>query len=178
VPLADPPTGTAYVGGQALSVDFIDMDAMPDFIHHVVLGEPTDTEKVAKAKAADPSQVTVDVLNGAGTAHGSSTALETFAQLGFKTGQPADADATQKTTTIYYPQGMESQAKAVLDHLPGATAAESSTYKTVTVVLGTDGLMPSAAAPSSAPSAAAPQPSASATPSSPTTNYTKTTCIN
>ncbi|HEY0247670.1 MAG TPA: LCP family protein [Gryllotalpicola sp.] len=182
IPMENPPTGTAYIDGQALSVDKIDYAAMPDFLASVT-GQPTAAQRVAKAKAADPASVTVDVLNGAGTAHGSSDALASYASLGFHTGQPTDAPSSQQKTTIFFPAGDESQAKAVSNHLPGAAIVQSADYKNVTVVLGTDGLMPSATPGAAAkPSQAAQTKPSSASapaakPSAPTKNYSTTACI-
>ncbi|MFC4244256.1 LCP family protein [Gryllotalpicola reticulitermitis] len=188
IPLMADPYGTVPGVGSVVEVNY---DAMPDFIA-TISGQPTAAQRVAKAKAASPSSVTVDVLNGAGTAAGSSTALATYKSLGFQTGQPADAPSSQQTTTVYFPSGDEAQAKAVLQHLPGAAVAQSSQYKHVTVVLGTDGRMPAAAgsspstgssggtAPSTGSSGSSSSSSASpsAKPSAPTTNYSKTSCIN
>jgi len=183
-----------YATRDGQSVVLINYDALPDFLASVT-GEPTAAQRVAAAKAADPASVTVDVLNGAGTAHGSSTALATFKSLGFKTGQPADAPSSQQTTTIYFPKGDESAAKAVSAALPGAAIAQSSDYKNVTVILGADGKMPAApgtstgsssssgsgssgssGASSSTSSGSSAGASPAATPS--TKNYNKTTCIN
>jgi LCP family protein required for cell wall assembly len=181
IPLESDPYGNVPGVGSVVELNY---DAIPDFIDQIT-GKPTEAQQVAKAKAASPGSVTVDVLNGAGTAAGSSTALATYKALGFQTGQPADAPSTQSTTTVYFPKGDESQAKAVLQHLPGAAVAESSQYKNVTVVLGTDGKMPvsstssgssSGSSPSKAPSTGSSKPSAK--PSAPTTSYSKTNCIN
>lgn len=183
IPLMSDPYGTVPGIGDVVELDYA---AIPAFIDQIT-GKPTAAQQVAKATAASPSSVTVDVLNGAGTSGGSGTALATYKSLGFKTGQPTDAPATQPTTTLYFPAGDESQAKAVLKYLPGATVVQSSQYKNVTVILGTDGQMPSASpatSSGSASSSAATAPSSSssaspsATPSAPTTNYTKTNCIN
>ena len=179
IPLANPSTSYVWSGGTQLSVVNLDYAAIPDFIDSVT-GQPTAAQRVAAAKAADPASVDVDVLNGAGTARGSSTALATYKSLGFKTGAPGDAPARQQVTTIYFPAGQESAAKAVSKYLPGAAVAQSSDYKNVTVVLGTDGKMPSAT-PQTAPAQQAPSQGsapASPSPSTPAKNYTKTTCIN
>ncbi|AYG03842.1 LCP family protein [Gryllotalpicola protaetiae] len=183
IPLMADPYGTE--DGQ--SVVLINYDALPDFMA-TVTGGKTAAQRVAATKAADPASVTVDVLNGAGTARGSSTALATLKSLGFQTGKPADAPASQQTTTVYFPKGDEAQAKAVSAAVPGAALAQSSDYKNVTVILGTDGLMPKGAADSSggsssqAPSAGSGGSGGSASsapsPSAPTTNYSKTSCIN
>lgn len=197
VPLMpDPYANVPGVG----SVVEIDHSKLADFIDSIT-GQPTVAQRVAAAKAADPASVTVDVLNGAGTSQGSSTALATFKSLGFKTGSPADAPDTQAVTTIYFPKGDESQAKAVANHLPGAALAQSSDYKNVTVVLGTDGKMPSNGASTSGASGGSgsggsgsggsgsggsgsggsgstPSKAPSAKATGPTNNYSQKTCIN
>jgi LCP family protein required for cell wall assembly len=184
IPLANPSTSYVWSGGSQLSVVNLDYAAIPDFID-TVTGQPTAAQRVAAAKAADPASVTVNVLNGAGTARGSSTALATYKSLGFKTGSPKDAPAKQQVTTIYFPAGNESSAKTVSKYLPGAALAQSADYKNVTVVLGTDGKMP-AANPQSGSAQQAPSQQApahgsapsTAAPSAPAKNYNKTTCIN
>jgi LCP family protein required for cell wall assembly len=183
IPLMPDPYGTE--DGQ--SVVLVNYDALPDFMA-TVTGGKTAAQRVAAAKAADPASVTVDVLNGSGTAHGSSTALATFKSLGFQTGQPTDAPSSQQTTTIYFPKGDEGAAKAVSAALPGAAIAQSSEYEHVTVILGTDGLMPKGTDSSGGSSSASQAPSSGSggsssasskpTPAAPTNNYSKTTCIN
>ncbi|WP_344792086.1 LCP family protein [Gryllotalpicola daejeonensis] len=183
IPLMPDPYGDVPGVG---SVVLINHDALPDFMA-TVTGGKTTAQRVAEAKAADPSSVRVDVLNGAGTAHGSSTGLATFKSLGFQTGSPADAPESQQTTTVYFPKGDEAQAKAVLAHVPGAAVAQSSDYTHVTVVLGTDGKMPVGTSSGSSGSGSGSSGSSSSTskssapapkPSAPTKNYNKTTCIN
>ncbi|GAA4155093.1 LCP family protein [Gryllotalpicola daejeonensis] len=182
IPLANPRTSTQEIGGLPLDVDNVDYDAMPDFIDSIT-GRPTTAQRIAKAAAAAPSAVTVDVLNGAGTAHGSSDAAAVLATAGFHTGAPADAPQTQHTTTIYVPAGDEAQAKALLPYLPRAALVGTTTYKQLTIVLGTDGMTPTAPSqpsgvttPTTAPSTA---PTAAPTPTStPATNaYNAATCI-
>jgi len=189
IPLANPSTGMQEIDGQDLSVDFINYDALPDFIDGIT-GQPTTAQRVAKATAAAPSSVTVDVLNGAGTAHGSSTAAATLAAAGFHPGAPADAPETQRTTTIYVPAGDEAQAKALLPFLPKAALASTTEYKQLTVVLGTDGIMPTSPAQATAPAspsapttAGTPKPtstpkSSTPTPTASTNAYNAATCIN
>jgi len=191
IPLESDPYGDVPGVGSVVEIDFT---KLPDFFA-AVAGQPTAAESVAKAKAADPASVTVDVLNGAGTPHGSSSALATYTSLGFRTGQPADAPASQSVTTVYFPAGQEGAAKAVLQYLPGAAVAQSSEYKNVTVILGADGKTPSASGSSGSSGAsdsgaggsgassgsssggAGGGSSATAKPSAPTTNYSSTACI-
>ena len=182
IPLMADPYGTE--DGQ--SVVLINYDAMPDFIA-ALTGGKTAAQRVAAAKAADPASVTVDVLNGSGAAGAAGSATTTYSSLGFKTGTPADAPASQQTTTIYFPKGDESQAKAVSTYLPGAAIAQSSQYSNVTVILGTDSKMPrnpadssssSSSSAASSPSKASAKATSSPKPSASTKSYSKTTCIN
>ncbi|WP_162138941.1 LCP family protein [Gryllotalpicola ginsengisoli] len=187
IPLATPSTGSALIDGQELSVDFLDYAAIPGFIAQVI-GDTGAPDAYKKAKTVDPSTVSVDVLNGAGTANGSSTALATLAQVGFQTGTPQDAPQQQQATTIYYPVGMEAQAKTVAQYFPDADVSVSPAYQKVTVILGTDGKMPQTTpytppAKTSTPKASKTStPSSSSTPSAtastPTKNYNADVCVN
>lgn len=166
IPILGTPTIT--VDGDDVSVVEVDTAGMPAFIQGLI-GEP---DAYTKANAADPANVTVSVLNGGDTNGAATAATATLQSAGFKTTTPGDADS-RTATTIEYPAGSESQAKAVAAYLPGATVQQTSRVTTVTVVLGADGQMP--AAPSSA---AAPSTAPTPTPSSPAHNYSDTTCIN
>jgi LCP family protein required for cell wall assembly len=172
------------------SVDNVDWDALPGFIADMI-GASGVPDAFAHATAAAPSTVRVDVLNGAGTASGSSTALATLGSAGFQTGSPADAAVPHTRTMIYYPAGLEAAAKAVSAYVPGASVAVSPQYSRVTVVLGSDGIMPQAT-PSSATPPAASTPTTPATGATPpaggastatptstpaTQNYTAQSCI-
>jgi hypothetical protein len=110
------------------------------------------------------------VLNGGAASGSAATATETLASFGFLTVAPASTE-TSAATSIQYPAGQEGAAKAVAAYLPGAAVAASTTVSQVTVVLGSDGLMP--AAPVAAePAAPAPE----ATPAG--TTYAAGACIN
>ncbi|ODA90626.1 LytR family transcriptional regulator [Leifsonia xyli subsp. xyli] len=169
IPITGTPTIT--VDGQDLSIVEVDTAAMPAFIQRL-MGTPSAYDD---AKAAKPAETTVTVLNGGSENGAAASATQTFAAAGFKTGTAGDA-STRATTVIQYPKGQESQAKAVAAYLPGATAQETASVSTVTVVLGDDGIMPAApstAAPGS-PAHATPAP----TPSGPATSYSDKVCIN
>jgi LCP family protein required for cell wall assembly len=165
IPILGTPTIT--VDGTDVSIVKVDTAAMPAFIQSVI-GEP---DAYTKAKAAAVSTVTVTVLNGGDSNGAATAATATLNSAGFQTGTPGDAD-TRATTTIEYPAGSEAQAKAVAAYLPGATVAQTASVSSVTVVLGTDGIMPAA------PSTAAPSSAPAPTPSSPAHTYNDTTCIN
>jgi LCP family protein required for cell wall assembly len=175
-----PITGTPTIrddNGNSVSIVSVDFAALPAFIAKVT-GQPDAYEQ---AKAADPSDVTVQVINGSGTpglAAANSAALK---DLGFTVTAPDNGDR-QTTTTISYPAGMEGQAKAVAAHVPGAAVAVSSSADRVVLTLGTDGhQVGSASSGSSAGSSAAagggsaPAPAKSAAPAQ---GFTGTTCIN
>jgi LCP family protein required for cell wall assembly len=170
IPISGTPTIT--VDGEDLSIVQVDTAAMPAFVKSLT-GTPSAYDD---AKPAKPADTTVTVLNGGSENGAAGTATQAFAAAGFKTGTAGDASSEQ-TTTIQYPSGQESQAKAVAALLPGAAVQETSSVKGVTVVLGEDGLMPTApgaASTGQAPAAPAPAP----THSGPTTNYSSTVCIN
>jgi len=179
IPISGTPTIT--VDGSDVSIVEVDTAAMPAFIQSL-MGTPSAYEKATAAKPADTS---VTVLNGGSQNGAATTATQTLASAGFATGTPGDAD-TRPTTVIQYPSGKEAQAKAVAAYLPGASVQETSTVSTVTVVLGDDGIMPTAPGAAGtggdagagggggATTAPAPAPS----PSGPATNYSDTVCIN
>ncbi|UAJ78795.1 LCP family protein [Leifsonia sp. ZF2019] len=175
IPISGTPTIT--VDGEDLSIVEVDTAAMPAFIQSL-MGTPSAYEK---ATAAKPADTTVTVLNGGSQNGAAGTATEAFAAAGFKTGTPGDAD-TVATTTIQYPSGQEAQAKAVAALLPGAAVQETSSVSGVTVVLGDDGIMPSAGGASSGGSSGSSgsgsAPAPAPTPSGPAKTYSDTVCIN
>jgi LCP family protein required for cell wall assembly len=170
IPVSGTPTIT--VNGSDVSIVQVDTAAMPAFIHTVV-GNPSAYDN---AKAAAPSSVTVTVLNGSSTDGLAASNTATLAALGFKTGTPGTASTTA-ATTIEYPPGSESAAKAVAAHVPGATVSATTSVSGVTLVLGTDGVQASAASASTgASSSSAPGPTP--TSSAPTKTYAQGACIN
>ena len=137
-------TPTIYVDGQALDIVEVDTAAMPAFIQSVT-GNPS---AYTNATAAKPADTTVTVLNGGDVNGAATVATQTFTDAGFTTETPGNADTTS-TTVIKYHSGQEAQAKAVAALLPGALVVETSSVSSVTVVLGEDGMMPTAAGTSS-----------------------------
>ncbi|WP_158865726.1 LCP family protein [Leifsonia sp. AG29] len=179
IPISGTPTIT--VDGSDISIVQVDTAAMPAFIQSI-MGTPTAYDNAQPAKPAD---TTVTVLNGGSQNGAATTATQTLAAAGFKTGTPGDA-TTRATTVIQYKSGQEAQAKAVAAYLPGAAVQQTDSVSTVTVVLGDDGIMP--AAPSSGGSSAgsggssgqsaSQAPAPAPTPSGPATNYSDKVCIN
>lgn len=168
-------TPTIDVDGSAVDIVQLNMAAIPAFIASVT-GQP---DAYTAAKAAPRGSVTVTVLNG-GAANGAATdGTKIFAGAGFKTSTPGDTTSTT-TTIIEYPTGQESAAKAVAALLPGVQAVVAP-VSGVTVVLGSDGVMPKVPGTrtSTSTTSSSPKPSASATtkPSSPTQSYSSQVCI-
>ncbi len=125
-----------YPDGVATSIVAVNTAAIPDFIR-TLLGKPVD-DKLAKAVAAAPASVTVDVLNGTGIARLATRNAQALKKLGFVTGEIDSTDNTSSTVIEYRP-GQESQAKAVSAAVPNAKLVVTSTVDRVTLVLGTDG---------------------------------------
>ena len=169
IPISGTPTIT--VDGQDVSIVQVDTAAMPAFIAGVI-GSPS---AYTSATAAPISDVTVTVQNGTETDGVAATGTQTLDGIGFKTGTPGSAD-THTITTIEYPKGMEAQAKALAPYVPGAAVTVSSAVDGVTLILGTDGLMPTP--PSTSTAGAATPPASSAPSDSPAHNFAAGTCIN
>lgn len=177
-----PTTGTPTItddNGNRVSIVAVDFTALPTFIAQIV-GQTSD---YTSAKAASPSGVSVQVVNGTGTRGLAATTATALKSLGFTVAGTSNADSTTSLTTVTYPAGMEAQAKALAQTVPGAVVAQSSDVSKVTLTLGTDGLRPAAqgssgsgSASSSAPSSAAS--SSSAAPQSPAKSFSASTCIN
>ena len=172
-----PITGTPTIqdaNGNDVSIVAVDFAAMPAFINRIT-GQQSAYDK---ATAADPGSVTVRVINGSGKPGLAAANTTALSRLGFSVGTPANG-TRQTDTTITYPKGMESQAKAVAAHVPGAAVTVSTSVSQVTVTLGTDGHQVSAGA-ATAPSTAAAGGAAAApaTTAVPAQNFTGTSCIN
>ncbi|MGI8667472.1 MAG: LCP family protein [Jatrophihabitans sp.] len=149
--------------------------AMPDFINSLI-GNPS-ADALKKAKAADPKTVTVSVVNDTNSNGLEKTNAAALNKLGFSTTIPAATSAVVAKTTIKYPKGDESAAKALQAAVPGAVMSQTSDVKVLTLVLGNNGVQVKslmAAHPSSAASSTA----ASPLPSTQTINAATAGCIN
>jgi LCP family protein required for cell wall assembly len=180
-----PVLGTPTVqdeNSNGVSVVAVDWTALRPFLASIV-GQP---EVYLHATSADPTAVTVDVVNGTGRPGLAAASAQALDGLGF-TAVVDPTGASSTLTSVTYPAGMEAQAKAVAAAVPDAAVAESPDVQRVTLTLGTDGRGgvagdPTGAAPS--PSSAAPAPSSSpaagsssAAPHAPTT-FSDTSCVN
>lgn len=126
-----------YPDGVETSVVGIDATAIPAFIRSLDAG--TSDSAYSRAKAAAPSAVTVDVLNGTDRVGLAGANADRLKVLGFRTATVDSTDGTA-ATTIEYPAGSESQAKAVAGVVKGAKLLETPTVQRVTLVLGTNGI--------------------------------------
>jgi LCP family protein required for cell wall assembly len=176
-----PTTGTPTIrdsDGNNVSIVAVDTVAMPAFFASLDGVRPAYTG----ATAADPSSVSVRVVNGTGTAGLASSTGTSLTRLGFRVAGTSNAASTTSLTTVTYQAGKEAQAKAVADRVPGALVAAVPGVSPVTLTLGTDGIKVSSSsgsassgspAPSSASSAPAPSPAPA-----PAKSYSSTSCIN
>jgi len=157
-------TPTIYPNGSALSIVEVDTAGMPAFVQSLV-GEPP---AYTKATAAAAGSVSVTVSNGSGVTGAAAAASAVLAGRGFQVGAPGSSDTTA-TTMVQYPVGMEAQAKALVAVVPGAVPVQSTAVQGVTLVLGTDGKTPQAAAQPGTSTAAPAEPSKEAAAPKPTT---------
>ena len=135
-------TPTIWSGGTQVSIVQLDTATMPSFIAAIV-GTPSAYTHATASASAD---VTVTVLNGSGVSGAAAKTTQMLAELGFQTGT-ADSTDDRTISTIEYPPGMESAAKAVAAALPGATVTPSAFVDGITVVIGANGLDVPVAAP-------------------------------
>jgi LCP family protein required for cell wall assembly len=126
-----------YPDGVETSVVGVNRAAIPAFISQL---EGKSDSTLRDAKPAEPSTVTVDVLNGTATAKLASRNATALKGFGFKVNE-INSTATTKSTTVEYPSGKESQAQAVLGFVPKAKAVETPSVSRITLVLGTNNVM-------------------------------------
>lgn len=154
---------TIYPDGVETSIVQVDSAAMPAFINKLI-GKAKDSA-LKSVKAADPSSVTVDVLNGAGIYKWAAQNAAQLKEDGFKVNDIISAPNPATTTQILYPPNGEAQAKSVLAVVKGAELVVTSTVKNPTLILGSDGKkVTGVAAPSQSPSAQAAATSSSTSP--------------
>ncbi len=155
-----------YPDGVPTSIVAIDAAALPGFVN-TLQGKPADPA-LAGARPAAASLVTLDVLNGTSTAGLAGRNADALRKAGFHVDTVDSADQTA-ATTVEFPPGRESQAKAVAAAVPGARLERTGSAQRVTLVLGTNRIQ--AKSLMTAVSAAAPAPTASTastTPAAPT----------
>jgi LCP family protein required for cell wall assembly len=142
-----------YPDGVETSVVTVDTAAMPGFINRLQ-GKPADPALARSAPAA-PSSVTLDVLNGTSTAKLATRNSDALKAAGFHVDVVDSTDPTA-ATTVEYPGGAQSAAKAVAAQVPGAQLVLTNSVRKVTLVLGSNGVEVKAAKALSAPESHAP----------------------
>jgi LCP family protein required for cell wall assembly len=175
IPILGTPTITD-ANGNRVSIVAVDFAALPAFISRVV-GPPS---AYTSASAADPHQVSVEVQNGTGVRGLAGSQAQALSGLGFRIAGTATAPDHTTITTVEYPVGKESAAKAVAARLPGVAVAQSSAVSQVTLTLGSDDVRVATGASSGgsgggAASSSAPAPKS---PAGPAKSYTAADCIN
>lgn len=99
------------------------------------IGQP---DAYTEAAPGAPSTVTVTVVNNTNGDQAGNVALAALRSLGFLATAKASPDVSS-STSIEYPAGQESQAKALAAVVPGATVVSSRDVSVVTLILGNDG---------------------------------------
>jgi hypothetical protein len=120
------------------SVVVVNTAAMRDFIN-ALIGSPAVTA-LQKAVAANPATVTVRVVNDTSTNGIEVRTAAALQRLGFTTTIPQPTSAVLDKTTIQYPAGQESAAKALQAAVPGAAVQQTSSVTTLTLALGNNGV--------------------------------------
>jgi LCP family protein required for cell wall assembly len=122
----------------------------------------------APTPASAATGVTVDVLNGTGTAGLASSAADQLRGQGFTVGTVGNAPAKAAQTVVRYAPAAQDQARTLASAVPGATLQADPSVPGVQLVIGPGwaGVVQPAPAPAAdaAPSAGGPAASASAGP--------------
>jgi LCP family protein required for cell wall assembly len=124
-----------YPDGVETSIVQINQAEIPAFVAQL---QGKGDEALKKAKPATTSTVTVDVLNGTDVPHMAGRNATLLRNYKFKI-NTIDSTSLTPRTTVEYPPGKESAAKAVLRLVPGAAAVATPDVSRVTLILGTDG---------------------------------------
>lgn len=138
-----------YPDGVETAIVQVNRAAIPAFIRTL---EGDQSSAFADARPAVPTRVTVDVLNGTDTPRLAARNAAALVKAGFHVDEVGSAAITT-STTIEYPAGRESAAKALLRRVPKAKTVATPDVKRVTLVLGTNGVVAAGAVvPASTPS--------------------------
>jgi LCP family protein required for cell wall assembly len=126
-----------YPDGVETSIVQVNRAAIPAFVQGL---EGKSSSALKEAKAARPSTVTVDVLNGTDIPRLAARNGNALVRAGFHT-NTIDSTSSTKQTTVEYPAGKEADAKAVLALVPKAKAVATPAVDRVTLVIGNDGVL-------------------------------------
>jgi hypothetical protein len=153
-----------YPDGVATSIVQVDTAAIPDFVRRL-MGQSADPG-LAGVSPAPPASVTLDVLNGTPVPGVAGRNADALRRAGFIVAA-VDSTEAAAATSVEYPPGQQSAAKAVAAAVPGATLVQTGSVQRVTLVLGTDGHEARGVAASAAPTPPASGPRSAAAPTSP-----------
>ncbi|MGY1641370.1 LCP family protein [Geodermatophilus sp. SYSU D00703] len=139
-----PYVGTARDEQDRSIIQLEDQETLYDFFAQLS-ADPQEQEAAPTSEAApataDPSEVTLDVYNGSGTAGLAASAAAALGGAGFTVAATGNADSSDyETTEIRYAAGDEALARAVAAVIPGAktTKSEDAATGTLQLVLGSD----------------------------------------
>jgi LytR cell envelope-related transcriptional attenuator len=142
-----------YPDGVATAIVGVDTAAIPGFVNRLQ-NKPADPA-LAAAHRAQPASVTLDVLNGTTISRLAGRNADALRAAGFHVDVVDSTDPTAETT-IEYPNGGQSAAKAVAAQVPGAALDETSSVHKVTLVLGGNGVQARALGSGETPTSARP----------------------
>ncbi|OLT43680.1 LytTR family transcriptional regulator [Saccharomonospora sp. CUA-673] len=157
IPIANPEYETP-TDGQAVQVDPAEVQA---FVSGLA-GEKQPKQDQSTAPAPDPSEITVDVLNGSSITGLAGSVAETLAGAGYVQGIVGNTEP-RTTTTVLAPEGEEASGEKVAESLGNVSVETDPSVPSgqVQVLLGPDYEPPSGsgggAAPGGAGGAAGPQ---------------------
>ncbi|MDQ6848683.1 MAG: LytR C-terminal domain-containing protein, partial [Actinomycetota bacterium] len=127
-----------YPDGVATAIVQVDYAAIPGFVR-LITGRAADPT-MARAAAASPSSVTLDVLNGTRRYKLATRNAAQLERLGFSVDVIDSTPDPVTATSVLYRPGQQAAAKAVSRVVVGAKLVETTSVRRVTLELGSDGL--------------------------------------
>lgn len=127
-----------YPDGVATAIVQVDYAAIPGFVRSIT-GQAADPT-LARAAAASPSSVTLDVLNGTRRYKLATRNAAQLERLGFSVDVVDSTPDPVTATSVLYRPGQQAAAKAVSRVVVGAKLVETTSVRRVTLELGSDGL--------------------------------------
>jgi len=145
-PVIDPHEPKYLDNGQYVSYVQLDMAKLPAFFANATSNNPVAPAPSNSASPSPnptpvaPSKITVNVLNGRGTATGASDTRKILTSLGVNVNSIGDTSRTD-TTSIRYAPSQVAAAFTLGKAIPGVTmVVDNSLGSTIQLVLGTDNL--------------------------------------
>lgn len=175
IPLGDPQFGNE--DGQDV-VYLAPEDQLAQFFS--TLSQQTDAPPAEEATGPQPSQISVEVLNGTPTSGLAGDVAGALAKAGFTVTAQDNADRNDYAETlVLYPPGQDAEAALVAAAVPGSTPQEDAAAGSVIrVVIGANFPGLSSGNPDTGDGAAPPGDGAAAEPPPPDLTAADTACIN